>query len=252
MLFRRRAPLVARLAANRCCSTAAAPIGINAIRFNQALQKLDVDVIPASELAILLESHGLTSTHLDALENAGAIFRLGSLVHLHPAALVADADHIAQAAAGSSSSPSAAAAWDPCASLREELCNVETAMEQAEPAYREVVAKAARRRKTVWGAAVAAGGTQLAVISRLTYFDLDWDIMEPVSYFLGTGTSLAFFAYMIKYGAECTPKFFDSTLTGRFAKEDAVVKYLELRDRREELLARIAAKEKWFATAALQ
>lgn len=86
------------------------------------------------------------------------------------------------------------------------------------------VAKASRWRKCVWGGALLYSGAQLAVISRLTYVDLDWDIMEPVSYFLGTGTSLAFFLYVLKYRRDHSYDDFDKTMlpkqVRRFAPAD--------------------------------
>jgi hypothetical protein len=36
---------------------------------------------------------------------------------------------------------------------------------------------------------------QMAVLGRFTFIDFDWDIMEPVTYFLTTGTATLMFAY---------------------------------------------------------
>lgn len=74
------------------------------------------------------------------------------------------------------------------------------------------VLKASRWRKCIWGGAMLFSGTQLAVISRLTYVDLEWDIMEPISYFLGTGTSLVFFLYVLKYHRDHSYEDFDRTM----------------------------------------
>ncbi|KEG09835.1 putative calcium uniporter protein, mitochondrial [Trypanosoma grayi] len=85
----------------------------------------------------------------------------------------------------------------------------EEAMRSAlEPALR----RAAKWRRFVWGGALCFAGLQLAVISRLTFFDLDWDIMEPVSYFIGTGTSLVFFLYFLRHGRSHTYEDYDRTV----------------------------------------
>lgn len=66
------------------------------------------------------------------------------------------------------------------------------------------IAKAARWRRSLWGGALLYAGSQLAIISRLTFFDLDWDIMEPVSYCLAIGTALVFYVYFLCFGTEHT------------------------------------------------
>jgi hypothetical protein len=219
---------------------------VNEVAFNQELLALETHVADSSILDALLGKYDLTRTHLEKLEAAGVVFKLNAdTYHLHAPALIAEADAIAAAA-----SPAAAASeqWSPCASEEIALKTIEAQIEEAEPAYRAVVVKASGRRKAFWGGAVAVAGLQAAVVSRLTFFDLDWDIMEPVSYFLGSGTSLCFFIFMLKFGADCTPRFFDETVTGKFAKDDAVVKYLELVSQRDALKTRIDQKRQWFET----
>ena len=38
---------------------------------------------------------------------------------------------------------------------------------------------------------------QFGFLSYLVFFEYDWDIMEPVTYFVGTGTSILLFSYFI-------------------------------------------------------
>lgn len=56
----------------------------------------------------------------------------------------------------------------------------------------------ARRRTTVlsW-AGLAAMGVQFGFLARLTWWDYSWDIMEPVTYFVTYGTTMAMFAYFV-------------------------------------------------------
>ena len=220
----------------------------NVVKFNRALGKLDAHAVPKSTIDRLLSKYNVPPEHLAALEAAGSIVVMDDIVHCHPPALLLDAKAIATATQDPVDAEHTRAFmddWDPCSTERAELRAAKADLDAAEPAFREVVAKAGKRRKMLWGSAVFAGGAQLAIISRLTYFDLDWDIMEPISYFIGTGTSLAFFAFMLRYGAECTPAFFDSVSLGTFAKDDAVVRYLAAKDRFSAAQRAVAAKELW-------
>jgi hypothetical protein len=239
----------------------------NVVRFNEALFALRNHAVNRSIVDRLMAEHNVPTAHLDTLEAAGAVVIMDDLVHCHPPALVYEAYQLAACLDGtqpqtpldsvlhrlstpppSSSSVTAALWWDPCVTERAALKAAHQELTDLHPAYQALVAKAARRRKTMWGSAVMFGGLQLAAISRLTYFDLDWDIMEPVSYFLGTGTSIAFFVFMLRYGAECTPNFFDQTHIGSsFAKEDIVIKYLNIKDRILAIEDAIARKESWVA-----
>jgi hypothetical protein len=94
------------------------------------------------------------------------------------------------------------------AELQEAVSQVNAKHTELEGAIR----RAAHWRKVLWSGALLFCGAQLALISRLTFFDLDWDIMEPVSYFLGTGTSLVFFGWMLFHGQEHSYRRFDDTM----------------------------------------
>jgi len=40
-------------------------------------------------------------------------------------------------------------------------------------------------------------GTQFGFMARLTWWEYSWDIMEPVTYFVGYATAIAMFAYYV-------------------------------------------------------
>lgn len=40
-------------------------------------------------------------------------------------------------------------------------------------------------------------GIQFGVLARLTWWEYSWDIMEPVTYFVTYGTTIAMYAYFV-------------------------------------------------------
>lgn len=50
-------------------------------------------------------------------------------------------------------------------------------------------------RQRFWGGVAVVSGTQMLVLSYLTFVVCGWDMMEPICYFLTTGTSVGFYAY---------------------------------------------------------
>lgn len=40
-------------------------------------------------------------------------------------------------------------------------------------------------------------GLQFGLLARLTWWEYSWDIMEPVTYFVGYGTAIAMYAYYV-------------------------------------------------------
>ncbi|KPA80885.1 putative mitochondrial calcium uniporter protein, mitochondrial [Leptomonas pyrrhocoris] len=156
------------------------------------------------------------------LEAAGVVVALdgGTLIHLRPVLYLETVELLSQTQNGTDGS-SGSSDGTPVPSTGssvgafmleeaerriEKLCQKEQELaEQLRPA----IARAAKWRRSVWGGALLFAGTQLAVISRLTYFDLDWDIMEPVSYCITIGTALVFYAYYLRYNEEHTYEVFD-------------------------------------------
>lgn len=46
-------------------------------------------------------------------------------------------------------------------------------------------------------AGLALMGVQFGALARLTWWEYSWDIMEPITYFVTYGTSMACFAYYV-------------------------------------------------------
>ncbi|EKF32036.1 hypothetical protein MOQ_004121 [Trypanosoma cruzi marinkellei] len=156
------------------------------------------------------ESHVENSDEaLRLLEESGSVVSLsnGEGVHLRPLQFA----HMYEDLTGEGEEKGSSSAF-----FLEEATRRLEAAEAEEAAMRSelqpALLRAAKWRRVVWGGALCFSGAQLAIISRLTFFDFDWDTMEPVSYFLGTGTSLLFFLYFLRHGRSHTYEDYDRTM----------------------------------------
>ena len=59
----------------------------------------------------------------------------------------------------------------------------------------QLVADAEKRTDLLTWAGLGLMGVQFGALARLTWWEYSWDIMEPVTYFVTYGTSIAIFAY---------------------------------------------------------
>jgi len=59
------------------------------------------------------------------------------------------------------------------------------------------VQKSRRRTDRLTWLGLGAMGLQFGLLARLTWWEYSWDIMEPVTYFVGFGSAMAMFGYYI-------------------------------------------------------
>ena len=59
----------------------------------------------------------------------------------------------------------------------------------------QLVASAEKRTDMLTWLGLGLMGVQFGALARLTWWEYSWDIMEPVTYFVTYGTSIAIFAY---------------------------------------------------------
>jgi len=57
--------------------------------------------------------------------------------------------------------------------------------------------KAEKRTRCLSWIGLALMGTQFGFMARLTWWEYSWDVMEPVTYFVGYATAIAMFAYYV-------------------------------------------------------
>lgn len=181
----------------------------------RAIEQSSQSVVPRVAFESLLkECHfhesELTSV-VEKLSAAGLIVPVenGEYFHLRPSQLVADWNEVQLETL--SQSGDSLSLLSMVRDAEQQLTAAQQDFSRRLEALQPAAARTAAWRKRVWSGALLFAGTQLAVISRLTYFDLDWDIMEPVSYFLGTGTSLVFFLYVLRFRREHSYSDFDAT-----------------------------------------
>ncbi|THD25418.1 Mitochondrial calcium uniporter [Fasciola hepatica] len=99
---------------------------------------------------------------------------------------------------------------------------------------------AKRTRRLTW-LGLGAMGLQFGLLARLTWWEYSWDIMEPVTYFVGYGTSMAMYAYYVVTRQDYSfPQVFDREYLKHFYKSAEklsfdVNRYNELCDQLAEL-----------------
>lgn len=53
-----------------------------------------------------------------------------------------------------------------------------------------------RTRRLLW-TGLAFLMVQWGMLARLTFWELSWDVIEPITYFLGSGTTILFYCYFM-------------------------------------------------------
>ncbi|XP_067122239.1 calcium uniporter protein, mitochondrial [Centruroides vittatus] len=83
---------------------------------------------------------------------------------------------------------------------RKLLCELELLKQELEPleAQKEGLMSEAKKRTTIlsW-LGLGLMGVQFGILARLTWWEYSWDIMEPVTYFITYGTTMAMYAYFV-------------------------------------------------------
>jgi len=64
--------------------------------------------------------------------------------------------------------------------------------------------RALRRAKWWMRGALVYLVTQFSVLARMVWIDFNWDIMEPITYFVGVFTLLGGFSFFVLYGQDYT------------------------------------------------
>jgi len=88
--------------------------------------------------------------------------------------------------------------------IKQTLEHLQASLEPLEESKAMLDAKAAKRTNfLVWGG-LAYMAAQFGFLARLTWWEYSWDIMEPVTYFVTYGSSIAMYAYFVLTREEYT------------------------------------------------
>jgi hypothetical protein len=183
--------------AGRDVSTKQMESAVPAVLLRSRLRGVRTAVLSNQEFERLAKECGVSdpAAARAPLIDSGAVVDLGTHIHLRPAQFLQQT-----------------VKWEgPVREAEEDLVSATQTMDAHSSALDGTLQALSRKRKAIWGCALTLSGAQLAIISRLTYFDLDWDTMEPISYFLGTGTSLVFYLYLLWFRREHSYTDFDHT-----------------------------------------
>jgi len=127
------------------------------------------------------------------LQAAGVIIRLEDVVYLHPSELTRD---VLRALPTVPSSVFGV--------TEEEMRELEAELVAMHAEIEKAAASARFNSNTIVGAGLLLLCTQLAVFVRLTYVELSWDVMEPLSYFVGVGNAILVYIYFMVYKRDFT------------------------------------------------
>ena len=121
-----------------------------------------------------------------AFRDAGAVVVLGDLVYLDGAQVTKDILRALPAV------PGAVYGLDP-----ETLAELESEMAAIQVDVDAAAARAARRSNAIVFGGLVLLCAQLATFVRLTYVELSWDVMEPISYFVGVFNAILLYVYFM-------------------------------------------------------
>lgn len=160
---------------------------------NEALieRKLTHDHITDVEFLEILVEHGVSTNEeqieiSDALEKAGIILRLHGVVYLDAAEITKEVVRMLPRV------PARVFGL-----TQEELAQLELDHDEMKNEYEKAVQSARFKTNGVVAVGFLAMVFQLGVLLRLTYFELSWDVMEPIAFFLGMLNSLLMYVYFI-------------------------------------------------------
>ncbi|KAI8464515.1 MAG: hypothetical protein J3K34DRAFT_440211 [Monoraphidium minutum] len=170
----------------------------------------------------------------DALTRAGVVLRLNSVVYLRP-------EEVAEMVYR-------AVPTNP-AEARQRLEESERELTQMEEAHR-AIQRAATRWPRFWlNAGCVALFVQLTGFVYLTYWELSWDVMEPIAYMLSLTYSWLAYVYYLSKGSELDYGSFQKFWTGQQLRKKMDERGFNL-DRYQSLARQIDRNRRYLAAQA--
>ena len=161
----------------------------------------------------LLASHGVAEPAEQAeltraFQHAGVVIKFEDVVYLNPSRITRDVLRALPAV------PSRVFGATP-----EELAEMEEEMAATAAKVEDAASRARFRSNVVIGAGLLTLVTQLCLFIRLTYVELSWDVMEPISYFVGVFNAILVYLYFMVYNRDFSFDDWSSQMQKHFWKK---------------------------------
>ena len=162
----------------------------------------------------LLTSHGVTEPAeqaelIRAFQHAGVVIKFEDVVYLNPSRITRDVLRALPAV------PSRVFGATP-----EELAEMEEEMAATREKVEDAASRARFRSNMIIGVGLLALVTQLCLFIRLTYVELSWDVMEPISYFVGVFNAILVYLYFMVYNRDFSFDDWSSRMQKHFWKRN--------------------------------
>ena len=149
--------------------------------------------VSLGEFRTLMADRGVAATNaqdetLEILQKAGVIVKLDDVVYTNPGQLTRDVLAVL---------PKVPSYVYGVSDTELESLEADLAAQEAEVS--SAAGKARWRSNAVVGSGLAFMVTQFVVFLRLTYVELSWDVMEPISYFAGVFNAILVYIYFMVY-----------------------------------------------------
>ncbi|KDD76150.1 DUF607 hypothetical protein [Helicosporidium sp. ATCC 50920] len=158
-------------------------------------------------LAAYRDSTGTSSEEalqaLDALHRAGVVLHMGTRIFLNPGDIVAQLSRVLPSHAHLSS---------------ERLREAESELEAMEAQRRGLEASSRRMRHLAQWGALAALVLPWAVLFRLTYWELSWDVTEPLGFFFGGLTTILSYLWYMRHQHDFTWSHMHNRMIGAWER----------------------------------
>ncbi len=177
----------------------------------------------------------------EALAASGSILRHGPLVYLRPTEIAAALRRVLPLDVDA---------------VRARLAEVETELSGLESQRSSIVQRARRRTKALNYTFFATVAAQWAALFRLTYWELSWDVIEPIGFFVGGINSMASIAWFLwtrqDFTFESMHQRFMTTYERKAFEESGfdIVDYNRLTHERTNLMELLEAHEESAMSAA--
>ena len=149
--------------------------------------------VSLGEFRTLMADRGVVDANaqdetLEILQKAGVIVKLDDVVYTNPGQLTRDVLAVL---------PKVPSYVYGVSDTELESLEADLAAQEAEVSA--AAGKAGWRSNAVVGSGLAFMVTQFVVFLRLTYVELSWDVMEPISYFAGVFNAILVYIYFMVY-----------------------------------------------------